>query len=98
MTHFKNYFTKKKIFLKLQGSSLNVNNDEAKVRPLANMNYKNAEEKYKLRNNVGGILYSGLLTSRSNASNEEGRAQSNASSSFRLMGTNFSSLSNKQAN
>ncbi|RNA24545.1 hypothetical protein BpHYR1_030117, partial [Brachionus plicatilis] len=47
---------------KLQGSTLTIEGD-AKVRPLANMNYKNAEDKVKIR--ATSRLYSSLMTPRS---------------------------------
>jgi hypothetical protein len=81
--------------LKLQGSTLRINNNDGngesindiKVRPLASINYQNAEEKRRMRAS-SQLFYLGNLTNRSNASTDD-------SSSLKLTGTSFNKSINK---
>lgn len=59
--------------------------DDIKVRPLANVNYQNAEEKRRMRA-TSRLIYSSMLTSRSDASTD---------SSLKLTGKSFNNSINK---
>ena len=80
--------------LKLQGSTLRINNNDGneesihdiKVRPLANVNYQNAEDKRRMRAS-SQLFYLGNLTNRSDASTDD--------SSLKLTGTSFNKSINK---
>jgi hypothetical protein len=80
--------------LKLQGSTLRINNkdgheesiNDIKVRPLANVNYQNVEDKRRMRAS-SQLFYLGDLTNRSDGSTDD--------STLKLTGTSFNKSINK---